>query len=169
MKISSSFQSFRVPALWAAMASVPLLVSSCKNLGGGGEADPYDPYAGYPADGGYGAPQGGYGAPQGGYGQPPAGGGYDPGYGQAPAPPQYPQYPQYPQQPAQPSYTPPPAYTPPPSSGGGVVGGRTHTVAPGENLYRISRQYGTTVAAISSANGITNPDRISVGQVLVIP
>jgi uncharacterized protein YkwD/LysM repeat protein len=45
----------------------------------------------------------------------------------------------------------------------------THTVAAGENLYRIALRYGTTVAAVSAANGISDPTRIYVGQVLTIP
>ena len=45
----------------------------------------------------------------------------------------------------------------------------THTVAPGENLYRISLQYGLSWTVIAAANGITNPDNIIVGQVLIIP
>ncbi len=44
-----------------------------------------------------------------------------------------------------------------------------HTVQVGENLYRIALQYGTTVEAIAQANGITNPNLIYVGQVLIIP
>lgn len=47
--------------------------------------------------------------------------------------------------------------------------GRTHTVKLGENLYRIALQYNTTIAAIAAANGLTNPNRIRVGQVLNIP
>lgn len=46
---------------------------------------------------------------------------------------------------------------------------RVHTVRPGETLSGIARQYGTTVQAIATANGITNPDRIQVGQRLRIP
>jgi LysM repeat protein len=45
----------------------------------------------------------------------------------------------------------------------------THTVQAGENLYRISLMYGTTVTAIAQANNITNPSLIYVGQVLIIP
>ncbi len=45
----------------------------------------------------------------------------------------------------------------------------THTVAPGENLYRISLQYGLSWPEVAEANGITNPDGIVVGQVLIIP
>jgi GH25 family lysozyme M1 (1,4-beta-N-acetylmuramidase) len=46
---------------------------------------------------------------------------------------------------------------------------RTHTVKAGENLTVIAIKYGTTVAAIASANNITNINNISVGQVLAIP
>ncbi|MBN1309791.1 MAG: LysM peptidoglycan-binding domain-containing protein [Anaerolineae bacterium] len=45
----------------------------------------------------------------------------------------------------------------------------THVVQPGETLSAIARQYGLTVEQIAAANGITNPDRIYAGQVLVIP
>jgi LysM repeat protein len=45
----------------------------------------------------------------------------------------------------------------------------THTVQRGENLYRIALRYGTTVNAIVAANGLANPNRIYVGQRLVIP
>jgi LysM repeat protein len=45
----------------------------------------------------------------------------------------------------------------------------THTVAPGENLYRIGLRYRTGMGAIMSANGITNPQIIYTGQQLVIP
>jgi LysM repeat protein len=51
----------------------------------------------------------------------------------------------------------------------GGEGQVTHTVQPGENLYRISLQYGTTVTAIAQANNITNASLIYVGQVLKIP
>lgn len=44
-----------------------------------------------------------------------------------------------------------------------------HVVRWGENLYRIALRYGTTVQAIATANGITNPNRIYAGQRLVIP
>ncbi len=52
-------------------------------------------------------------------------------------------------------------------SGGG--GAKTHTIQSGENLTVIAVKYGTTVAAIASANNITNINNIKVGQVLVIP
>jgi len=46
---------------------------------------------------------------------------------------------------------------------------RTYTVKSGDSLYAIAIKYGTTVAAIASANNIANVNNISVGQVLVIP
>lgn len=45
----------------------------------------------------------------------------------------------------------------------------TYTVQPGDTLYRIAARFGTTVAAISSANNIANPNLIYPGQVLTIP
>jgi len=46
--------------------------------------------------------------------------------------------------------------------------GITHTVQAGENLFRISLRYGTTVDAIMAANGLSSI-YIYVGQELVIP
>ena len=46
---------------------------------------------------------------------------------------------------------------------------RLHTVANGEVLGRIARQYGLSSDAIAKANGIANPNRIRVGQKLRIP
>lgn len=54
------------------------------------------------------------------------------------------------------------------SSGGYTGGGTTHTVAKGENLYRISLRYGTTVSAIQNANGLGSTT-IFPGQVIRIP
>lgn len=56
-----------------------------------------------------------------------------------------------------------------PGAGGGSSSPRTHTVKSGDTLYAIAVKYGTTVAAIASANSISNVNNISVGQVLVIP
>jgi murein DD-endopeptidase MepM/ murein hydrolase activator NlpD len=44
-----------------------------------------------------------------------------------------------------------------------------HVVQRGETLLSIAQQYGTTVDAITHANGITDPRHIYVGQSLVIP
>ncbi len=43
-----------------------------------------------------------------------------------------------------------------------------HVVQKGETLYRLSRNYGTSVAAIQSANNL-NDNLIKIGQKLVIP
>jgi LysM repeat protein len=47
--------------------------------------------------------------------------------------------------------------------------GLTHIVQPGENLTQIAARYGTTVQAIMSANGLSNPNFVWVGQRLAIP
>ena len=71
---------------------------------------------------------------------------------------------------AAPGPTATPVATAPPAPTAGVpTGGVWHTVRAGENLYRISLQYGTTVAAIASANGLANPNIIYIGQRLWIP
>jgi LysM repeat protein len=46
---------------------------------------------------------------------------------------------------------------------------RTYTVKAGDTLSGIAVKYATTVAAIASANNITNINNIKVGQVLTIP
>ena len=53
----------------------------------------------------------------------------------------------------------------------GVVQGETytHTIASGESLYTIARRYDVSAADIIAANNIGSPDRITVGQRLVIP
>jgi LysM repeat protein len=45
----------------------------------------------------------------------------------------------------------------------------THTVAAGENLYRIGLLYGINWVDLAEANGITDPTSLYVGQVLVLP
>lgn len=45
----------------------------------------------------------------------------------------------------------------------------TYTVQVGDTLSRIAGQFNTTVQAIAQLNGIVNPDRILLGQVLRIP
>jgi LysM repeat protein len=58
-----------------------------------------------------------------------------------------------------------PPETMPPSTGHPSI----HIVQPGENLFRISLRYGTTVDGIAKANKIVNPWFIYVGQELKIP
>lgn len=48
-------------------------------------------------------------------------------------------------------------------------GQRIHTVASGETLFIIAQRYGITVQDIVNANNLTNPNRISPGQQLIIP
>lgn len=45
----------------------------------------------------------------------------------------------------------------------------THVVQPGDNLSRIAQRYGVDPAQLAAANGITNPDRVLLGQRLTIP
>ncbi len=47
--------------------------------------------------------------------------------------------------------------------------GGTHVVRSGETLSSIAAKHGVSATALARANGITNPDRIKIGQVLVIP
>ncbi len=44
-----------------------------------------------------------------------------------------------------------------------------YVVRPGDTLGTIAARFGVSAAALARANGITNPDRIYVGQNLVIP
>ena len=45
----------------------------------------------------------------------------------------------------------------------------TYTVAPGDTLSKISKMHNVSVSSIVSANGISNPNKIRVGQQLTIP
>ena len=45
----------------------------------------------------------------------------------------------------------------------------TYTVQPGDSAFRIARNFGVDQQALLDANGITNPNRVYVGQVLTIP
>ncbi len=44
-----------------------------------------------------------------------------------------------------------------------------HTIASGESLYTIARRYEVTTQAIVQANGLSSPDKIVVGQSVIIP
>ncbi len=54
-----------------------------------------------------------------------------------------------------------PAPTPPPAA--------TYTVQRGDSLYKIAARLGVTIAALATANDISNPDLIRVGTVLTVP
>lgn len=60
----------------------------------------------------------------------------------------------------------PESVTSPSSSSTSIV---MHTVAPGETLFRIAQNYGTTINAIAAANSLANTDVIYPGQTLLIP
>ncbi len=64
-----------------------------------------------------------------------------------------------------PSPEPTPGRTPTPTP----VGGIRYTVQPGDTLSSIAQRFGITVEALVLANGLSDPNYIFVGQVLVIP
>lgn len=51
----------------------------------------------------------------------------------------------------------------------GTASALTVTVSPGQSLTGIAAQYGTTVAALAAANGISDPNLIVAGSVLQVP
>lgn len=51
----------------------------------------------------------------------------------------------------------------------GSPGSGAHVVAQGESLGTIAAQYGTTVGALTQANGISDPNLVYVGQRLLLP
>ena len=57
----------------------------------------------------------------------------------------------------------------PQDNGNTLTSPRTYTIQPGDTLTAVAVKYGTTVAAIASANDIKNINNIKVGSVLVIP
>ena len=50
-----------------------------------------------------------------------------------------------------------------------LLGYERYMVKPGDSFYRLARQFGTTVRAITTANPDLDPRRLSVGQYLIIP
>jgi LysM repeat protein len=59
-----------------------------------------------------------------------------------------------------------PTWTPTPAPPGQTV---IYVVRSGDTMYSISRRFGVSVACLSQANNISNPNRIYAGQRLVIP
>ncbi|MDW8171640.1 MAG: LysM peptidoglycan-binding domain-containing protein [Anaerolineae bacterium] len=49
------------------------------------------------------------------------------------------------------------------------VGTTSYTVQSGDTLAQIARRFNTTIEAIVQANALANPNRLSVGQTLIIP
>ncbi len=66
-----------------------------------------------------------------------------------------------------------PRYTPTPDSPRVLPTSRTdvdqHIVQPGDTLSEIARAYGVGLEALMQANGLADPNRLEVGQALVIP
>lgn len=56
-----------------------------------------------------------------------------------------------------------------PGASSASSGPQTHTVQPGESLGRVASRYGSSARAVAEASGITNVNRIVVGQELTIP
>jgi LysM repeat protein len=50
-----------------------------------------------------------------------------------------------------------------------TVSGRTHTVKSGDNIWRISNQYKVSQKDLLGLNGITDPGKLKIGQVLKLP
>ena len=65
-----------------------------------------------------------------------------------------------------PAELPEPIIVGPPVPGGG---GRTYTIQAGDTLSAVAEQFNVSVEEIMEANGIEDPTRLEVGQVLVIP
>lgn len=158
------------PLRFLLLTGCAFALSSCDLFKPGPPAAPTDAYG---AAGAYGttpaANNGGYPAnPQGGqYGQQPTGA-Y--GAGNPAAAGGYTQ-PNYNQPYTQPADT-GAGYGAAANPGGGNYGtasGRTHTVANGENLSKISRRYSVSMDALMRANNITDPNFVRAGQKLTIP
>lgn len=46
--------------------------------------------------------------------------------------------------------------------------GNRYTVQPGDTLYLIAQRFGTTVPHLINLNGLANPDRLNIGDRLII-
>ena len=56
-----------------------------------------------------------------------------------------------------------------PTAATSSTGETIHIVQAGENLYRIGLIYGFTYQELAAYNGLTNPDRLDIGQQIKIP
>jgi LysM repeat protein len=69
----------------------------------------------------------------------------------------------------EPTPTPAPVTPPPTPVPAAPPQQQTYTVQQGDTLAAIAQRFGTTTAALQQANGIADPNQITIGQVLVIP
>lgn len=63
----------------------------------------------------------------------------------------------------------PPTVAPTTAAPSGTVSGQKYVVKEGDTLADIANSFGVAVADLISANNLTNPDVIIVGQELIIP
>lgn len=63
----------------------------------------------------------------------------------------------------------PSAARPEPKTTAAVASGKTHVVKSGENIWRISNTYKVGQDALMKLNGITDPTKLKIGQVLKLP
>jgi len=68
-----------------------------------------------------------------------------------------------------PTTTPAPSTPRPTSTPAATPTPLIHTIAPGDNLWDLSRRYGISVSALQEANAILDPRRLRLGQESVIP
>ena len=143
-----------------------LLTTSCKTNGGGKTVAKANAYQNNPY---YGPSGSTYGSSTSDYSSTASSSAY-PTYSESTYTPPAVTTPSLPSVPAAPKYTGPAAAPNPYSSNTAAASssGSSHTVAGGENLYRISLKHNTSVAAIKSANGLSS-DTIHPGQTLRIP
>ena len=62
----------------------------------------------------------------------------------------------------------PPAVAPVPAKPKPTTGSRTHVIQKGDTVYNVAKRYGLSPAEIMRANGLSDPSRIQMGQVLKI-
>jgi LysM repeat protein len=74
---------------------------------------------------------------------------------------------------AAPTESPAPTATPPPASAGPTAApstsGETYRVKSGDTLVAIAGRYATTVRVLMELNGIEDPSRLRIGQILKLP
>lgn len=64
--------------------------------------------------------------------------------------------------------TPAPAPAPAPAKPKTATGSRTHVIQKGDTVYNVAKRYGLSSGEVMRANGISDPSRVQMGQVLKI-